>query len=390
MKILRNNLRIAPTKEFFLLQSLRSFSSAAFSLFPPIYFSMIGLGHATTSFIQLGMIFLVFIVSLFLANLIERFDENKIFFYALLVTSLVYLSFIFTDKIFIFILLLVSLRVLEKISTNVNSVLFRDINTSKNFTKNRSLLSIVENISWLIGPILFGIILKNYGQNGLLYSCFGLSLVCFIVLFVYPIKTKNKERESIDTNVLVNIRSFFKNKGLYESYLFRLSLKIWYSVQYFFIPYFMIEKGFAENHVGWFLGLAAIPLLITQAKIPYFRKKFGLRKIFFSAHLLLSIIAISSFIFHEQFIIILGLFLIGGFAFGFLETLPEVHFFESLKSELDEEKYISIYSSAENLGDLISKALTGILFIFLPFKYIFIPLLISALLMVKTSTNMKT
>lgn len=389
MKKIHDHLFLNSSKEFFLINFLNGLANAGFVLFPPIYFSLIGLGDSITSFIQFGIVFLVFICSFFLANFIERFNEYKIFLFAFLGISLTYLSFALSSSIFVFIFLLVLLSILKKIRVDVSAVLFRDMSTIKEYVKNRSKLSMIGNISWIFGPIVFGLILKTYGETSLLFMCMALALTCFILLLRFPFKTKVKKRIKIDANVRANISSFLKNKGLRRAYMFRFSLRVWYSVQFFFIPYFMIQKGFGEDHVGFFIGAIGIPLVIIQAKLASLRRKFGLRKIFAAVYTLLILVAAASFIFEGEFMVILAVFFIGGFAFACLEVLPEIYFFESLESDLDEEKYISIFSSASNLASMIGQILIGTLFVFLPFQYMFILLLVLSLYMLKLSLNLK-
>jgi MFS family permease len=374
MPLLAKSLfHLKPTYELVISQVLFALGYAVAIVGIPLYFVHIGLSDSLigifTGFISMMMI----VTSLYLPPVLERYNQRKLLIYSAFLASISFVGFGFTHSVILSVLILTLAQGSLHANYSALIVLFKDSTRSvEEFTKDTGLLGSFNNLGWFVGPMLGGLALSEFGFRGLFLLAGSLTLLGGLYVLLFPFRTVNKHRLTIDGDIKANIRYYLSKKHLRLAYLQKLGVDLWWGVVWTFIPIFMLRGGYNGASIGLFLSLSQLPLFLFEFKTVGYVAKYGFKKIFIYSYISLTLICFFSFLsLSSHLSVALGLILLGSLALSFLEPITDLFFFSKL-SALEEEKAYPTYSTAEPLGGMLAKILPGIALAFFYDKAIFI------------------
>lgn len=205
------------------------------------------------------------------------------------------------------------------ISYPVYYVLMTEIVEIKNLPRAISIHSLQFNLSRMIGPLLFGILVTYIGIEG----CFLLNAISFLPFLIFLLKQKDKKikkdksNENIQENILAGLRYIKSDKILF------LSIIIIFTFSFLILPYLgilpYIIKNFLEDNpkalsyimtsigIGSITGAIIISFISREVKKVF--ERFIISGFFFS--LLLGLFSFSqSLLFHIITTFFLGLLMV--------------------------------------------------------------------------------
>ncbi|MEK6898108.1 MAG: MFS transporter [Nanoarchaeota archaeon] len=312
---------------------------------------------------------LAFVFFFVFVPLIEKVNKVKLYFVSVFLSGVVYLVFFINRNFIIFVILSVIITALYSFRFTSFGIIVKDKSDKKNLSRNVALMFVFANISWVIGPLIAGLIFVEFGIPVIfLISSVFLFLAAFLFR-ISKIHDSNIERK-INTRVFENFFEFFKDKDRVVTYILQAGVAFWWVLIYLYIPLLILESNINESWIGIFLFAVAVPLIIFEYSFAKLSEKYGSRKFFEAGFLILSFIALLSFFFSNIFVI-LSLLVLASVGVAMLEPTAESHFFDILKNKKEENRFYGPYNTSLEVGLVIGKIIPAIFLLFLPMKYIF-------------------
>jgi len=224
-------------------------------------------------------------------------------------------------------------------------------------------------MAWVLGPLIAGYLLSSFGFN--LVFVFSAILICLALLVIRISRVKDvSTKKRADVNVWKNFLVFFKNKKRVFAYLLSGGVTVWWSLIYVFVPVYIVESGFSELLVGYFLFAVAVPLVFSEFYFSKVASKKGFKKLFRNGYF---IIALSSLIcfFVSNIYVLLLILVLGSVGMGMLESTTEAYFFDILGKN-QHLRFYGPFNTADSSLSLIAKLGASAVLFLLPFQYLFL------------------
>ncbi|MFH1501110.1 MAG: MFS transporter [archaeon] len=321
-------------------------------------------GFATTLFT-----FISFLSYFCLIPILERYSKSKLYFLSLFVFFVSYLIFAFYSNFPLVIILGVVMAIFVSLRISAFGIIVRDKSKDEEVSKNEGWIYTIFNFGWFIGPLFAGYIASMFGfKTVFLYSAVAIFLT-LVFLKLFKIKDDRKEKR-IDYNIFKVSLDYFRNKERVFAYLTGGGVNFWLALIYVFIPVYIIESGFSDIWVGIFLAGVVIPTILTEYYFGKLAGRKGFKKMFFIGYLILSIAALLCFFFSNVYYISL-IIIFSGFGASMIEPTTESYFFDVVNKK-QRDRYYGPYNTSIDVGNGIATLVSGIILLFLPFKFIFL------------------
>ena len=321
--------------------------------------SSVGLFSTLISFVAL----VAFII---LVHVIEKYQEEKVYFYSLLISIFILFLYAVVNSFTIVIIISLAYIILAVLRAESFGIIFRNESQTRNLGKNEGLIYTLSNIGLILGPLTAALLLKIYNVNRLFII---ISLVALVSLFIFSFYKHKSRKYKLNYNLFTGIKYFFKNPDLRNLYISGIGVSIWWGFVFIYVPLHMVRNGLDKSQVGIFFFLAMIPLLFE-----YFvgkkSDKVGIKSFIVSGYFIISIFALIAFIMNNIYLVLLAIIL-ASFGSAFIDPTRETGFFK-LISKKEQERYYGIFLTNVEVGLLLGKFIPALLLIFLPFSYIFI------------------
>ncbi len=366
----KHRKKLSKSNELIFVRFFTAIGLACIDTIWALYMESFGLNESTIGFIS-GFLVLFSILMTFVSiPVIEKFNQNKLLFFSLIVTAVAYFSIAFFNSLWIFLLMALLLTIAAVFRIDCFDILFRDSTSKKDLNKEEGLLYTFINLGWLIGPIIAGIIILRYGLLKVFYIASLFFILGVIVYWSMHLKSNIKKRKKIDSNPIENIVSYFKNKKLHLPYIMASGIEVWWALVYVYVPLFMIKNSLTEGHVSIFMAFIIVPLVLMEFLVGKLSEKTGFKIMFTSGYLGLTIASI--LLFFTNFIGAQMVILIFACAFvGFLEPIQDTYFFKNVTKK-EEEKYYPIFATSSDIGSFIGKMGLAVTLVFLPSNFVYL------------------
>ncbi len=327
----------------------------------------------------------VALVSFFIFTpLIQKYSENKIYFYALLVSIFVLMFIAFNENFYLLIILAVVYVMMSVLRAETFGIMFRNESKTKVLGKNEGLIYTLSNVGWIIGSLFVVVLLTSYNiSNVFIFS----ALFSFLGLVIFLLYRRNQKKEkNYEMNILKNIKDFFKNNNLRNLYLTSFGVSCWLGFIFIYMPLYITENNLSASFVGTFIFIFLLPHLLQ-----YFigrKSDFIGTKIFINlGYLIMGVFTLLAFIANN---INLVLFFLVMASFGVAMILPtkEIHFFKMIKKK-EEEKYYGIFLTHIEVGLLLGKLVPALILLKFPFKITFFVLAVIIFIFLLLSLKLK-
>lgn len=301
--------------------------------------------------------------------LIERTKKSRMLYFSLFFISLSYISFIFIKDLYMFILAASILTILTTLRISSFGIMVKDKSSNSTLDRNEGLMYTFLNISWTLGPLVAGFIVKIYGINAVFIS----ASIFIILAFLIGTSTRlhdNHIQKKVDDKLMKNFFEFFKNKKRVQAYIIGSGATLWWILIFLYIPLYIVEQGLGEIFIGYFLFAVSLPLIILEYRFSNMTKKHGYRRLFAIGYLIPALAALACFFIVNEFAI-LGLLVFASIGLAMLEPTTESYFFK-ISSKHDQQRFYSPFNTRMDVGGFIGKVVPSLIILFLPFKFIFL------------------
>lgn len=321
--------------------------------------SLVGL--ITSLFIAISFLSYFFIIPI-----IEKRNKLRIVVYTSVIIALIYFSYAFITNLYVFIIISCILSVISPLRISAMGLIVKSNSQKKKLSRSEGFIYTIYNISFFLGPLIGGIILRNYGIK-YIFAIFPVIFLTGIWILKSAKLNEGGQKKKIDTNLIKNLMDFFKDKDRAKAYLFHSGVNFWWSLIYIFIPLMMI-KTLDEYWVGIFLAFIALPLILFEVPFAARVGRSGYKKMFFLGFLIPAIISVLCFIFFNIWFMMIALIL-ASVGLAMLEPTTESYFFDLSKGKED-QRFYSPYNTAIDTGSLVGRLLPALVLLFLDIKYV--------------------
>jgi len=376
------NLHIQKSTGLAFVRFFVSFALAAIMTIWAIYLYNFGLSKSTIGFISSIFLIVSICASFFSIPILEKYNQRKLIIICLIISAVGFGCLSFVTNLYLFLAIYFVLVITAVIRVNAGDIIFRDNTEDGKLNRQMATMFCIINFAWLIGPLIAGFFLLEYGLRSVFLAASGFYILALILFLILKIAPQQKNRDGLDKHPLLNLINFIKDKKLRAPYLISMGLQVWWGFVYVYIPLFIINAGLSEGSVSIFISFLVIPLIIFEYFVGKNSEKFGFKKFFKYGFFLLCLISLTLFFVNDIYLQ-LALVVIASVAASFIEPIDGAFFFKQVK-KLDEEKYYPIFTTSKDLGAAVGKFVPAIALLFLPnsFAYLVISILMGLFLII--------
>jgi MFS family permease len=237
----------------------------------------------------------------------------------------------------------------------------------------------LSNIMLVISPILISVLIKDSDYQLIyIYSLFFI-IPIYLIMKRYFRKWKIPPAEHFKLRETMAV--YFQNKNLYDIFVCNFLLQTFYAFMVIYSPIYLSKFiGFSWSQIGVMFTIMLLPFVLFELPIGELAdKKYGEKEIMTIGFLIMGLATIFvSFITIKDFLfwtIILFLTRTGA---SLVEITADSYFFKQVRS--NQSNIISFYRMARSLSFIVAPILATVIFEFMQFKYIFLILGISVLI----------
>lgn len=324
---------------------------------------------ALTGIISAGLTVFSIISFFLFIPLIERSDKGKLFFMSLFLLAVSYLLISLSKNLWVFLIFAVFLVGVQTVRLSTFGIIIKDKSLKGETSSNEGMIYTFLNIGYVIGPLIAGYVLASHGINKVFFLASIFIFFSLVVLKVFKVVDHSKLRKP-HTDILKNFISFFKDKNRVRAYILGGGATTWWVLIYLFMPLFIINSGFSNSLVGYFLFAIAIPLILFEYKFSSMVGKYGFKRIFSIGFLIGGVLTAVCFFFTNP-LIIFSLLVLSAVGMAMLEPTTEAYFLETVSSR-DASRFFGPYNTTRDLNQMTAKIIPSLLVLFLPFKAVFL------------------
>lgn len=350
-------------KTFTLLGLLFFFGYSLDTLVSPIYLKEF-LKDDKIIGIYVSIRYLIMLITcLYCAKLYTDFSKVKILLITLFVRVFAMIGMGLSEYLIIYI----PFDILDIITYSISMIglglFIADLSTSKTLAKNEGRYYSIANIGIFLGPIVGGIIAKEYGKGFAFFSAAGVNALILIYLFIrcYFLeegKIHHKKHKNQLEEMWKDTKVYFKNKDRVKAFLMSVGLHVWWGIT-IYKSLTILNKGFSPTTFGIVMGISYLPLIINEIIVGKKVVKNGVMMFFSRGFLFCGVSAISFTLFDSMPFLLLIMFMLSNIGASYIEPLQEIYLFKACKTK-DREKFLSLFNTAKSLGIMITPGLASI------------------------------
>ncbi|MFA5773108.1 MAG: MFS transporter [Candidatus Paceibacterota bacterium] len=341
-----------------------------------------------------------YVNSTFLTNIISEKYVGILFTIASLVTLLLLSKSSnilkhFGNKRLTLILLLVNMLSLAGMITSANPyivgasfVLFVSTNTQilfcidifiqhfgdkKTVGKNRGLYLTIINLAWMASPLLAAFLITKEGGYKTIYILAFATVIIMTIGLMFSVKTF-KDRTYKKTPFLETYRYLKTNHHMLAIAIINFILQFFYAWMVVYTPIYLYQHiGLEWGQIGIIFTIMLTPFVIFGFPIGILIDKYHVSKrtLLYIGFIIISVSTLLIAGITTKNVILWGAVLfITRVGASIIETTSEIYFFTHIKEE--EAYLLSVFRDMMPVAYIIAPLISTLIFIFLPFKFLFI------------------
>lgn len=307
------------------------------------------------------------------ANILKHFGNKKLTLILLLVNMLSIVEMITSKNPYI-----VGASFVAFVSTNTQILFCIDIfiehfGNKKTIGKNRGLYLTIINLAWMASPLIASFLITKKGGYTTIYIVAFITTIIMTIGLLFSVKTF-KDKTYKKTPFLETYKYLKTNSHMLAITMINFILQFFYAWMVVYTPIYLNENvGLSWGQIGIIFTIMLSPFVFLGLPIGILIDKYHIKK---KTLLCIGfiIISISTYLIAgmtTKSILLWGLLLfttrIGA---SIIETTSEIYFFSHIKEE--ETYLLSIFRDMNPVAYIIAPLISTFIFVFFPFKFLFI------------------
>lgn len=252
-------------------------------------------------------------------------------------------------------------------------VFIEHFGNNKTVGKNRSLYLMLINVAWMLSPLIASFLITKEGGYKTIYIIAFITTVIMTIGLLFSVKTF-KDKTYKKTPFLETYRFLKTNHHMLAITTINFILQFFYAWMVVYTPIYLFEHiGFGWAQIGIIFTIMLAPFVFFGLPIGILIDKYHVSKRVL-LYIGFVIISVSTFIIagiNTKSILVWALVLfttrVGA---TIIETTSEIYFFTHVKEE--ETYLLSVFRDMAPVAYIIAPLISTLIFIFLPFNYLFI------------------
>jgi MFS family permease len=264
------------------------------------------------------------------------------------------------------------------ISTNTQILLCIDVfiehfGDNNTIGKNRSLYLTLINLAWLFSPLIASFLITKEGGYKTIYIVAFITTVIMTIGLSLLVKKNYRDKTYKKTPFLETYRFLKTNKHMLAITIINFILQFFYAWMVVYTPIYLFENiGFGWGQIGIIFTIMLTPFVLFGLPIGILIDKYHVSKRIL-LYIGFVIISVSTFIIagmNTKSIILWAVVLfVTRVGATIIETTSEIYFFTHIKEE--ETYLLSVFRDMVPIAYIIAPLISTLIFIFLPFNYLF-------------------
>jgi MFS family permease len=239
--------------------------------------------------------------------------------------------------------------------------------------KTRGLYLMIISLAWMISPLITVAFIDKAGGYIYVYILSFITAIIMIFGLLFSVKTF-KDKVYKKTPFIETFRELKKNKHILAITIINFLLQFFYAWMIIYTPLYLHEHiGLKWEQIGIIFAIMLSPFVLFNMPIGIIIDKKYIRKrtLLYMGIIIMSLSTLFIPFISTQSIIIWALLLfITRTGASLIETTSEIYFFSHIKEE--DASMLSIFRDMNPIAFIIAPLLSTLVFIFLPFEYLFI------------------
>jgi len=243
----------------------------------------------------------------------------------------------------------------------------------KKIGKTRGLYLTIINLAWMLSPLIAAFLITKEGGYKAIYNLAFFMVTLMTIGLIFSVKSF-KDKVYRKTPFLETFKYLKTNKHMLAIVTINFLLQFFYAWMVVYTPIYLYEHiGLGWSQIGIIFTIMLAPFVLLGLPIGIWIDKYHISKRTL-LYIGFAIIIISTFLIpgiKTQSIIVWGAVLfmtrVGA---TIIETTSEIYFFTHIKEE--ETYLLSVFRDMVPVAYIIAPLISTLIFIFLPFKFLFI------------------
>lgn len=242
----------------------------------------------------------------------------------------------------------------------------------KTIGKNRGLYLTIINIAWMASPLIASFLIVKEGGYQIIYFVALIATLLMSIGLVFLTKTF-KDSIYKKTPFLETYRYLKTNSHMLAITVINFLLQFFYAWMVVYTPIYLYKHiGLGWEQIGIIFTIMLAPFVIFSFPIGVLIDRYHVKK---RTLLFIGILIISIFTFIVTFITTKNIYLWGLVLFltrtgaTMIETTSEIYFFTHIKEE--DTYLLGVFRDMGPVAYIVAPALATMIFIYLPFQYLF-------------------
>lgn len=307
------------------------------------------------------------------ANILKFFGNKKLTLWLLLVNMLSLVGMITSKNPYI-----IGVSFIVFISTNTQIMFCIDIfiqhfGNKKTIGKNRGLYLTIINLAWMASPMIAAFLITKEGGYKAIYILAFIATIIMTIGLFFSVKTF-KDRTYKKTPFLETYRYLKTNRHMLAITVINFILQFFYAWMVVYTPIYLYQHiGLTWDKIGIIFTIMLAPFVIFSFPVGILIDKYHVKK---RTLLYIGFIIISLSTFLISRVSTANILIWGAILFStrvgasIIETTSEIYFFTHIKEE--EAYLLGVFRDMTPVAYIIAPLLSTLIFIFLPFKSLFI------------------
>ncbi len=307
------------------------------------------------------------------STILKHFGNRRFIIGSLVINMIALIGLITSTNPYIIAIGFISLLTTNTLVFLSIDIFIEHFGNPKNIGKTRGLFLTIINLAWVISPLITGLLITQEGGYRTMYIVAFTMMMVMTIGLIFSVKTF-KDRIYERTPFIKTFKYLKSHPRISSIVIINLILRFFYALMVIYTPIYLSKHiGFDWSQIGVIFTIMLTPFVILGLPVGILIDRYHIKKTTL-LYIGFIIISISTLIISGVTVknialwsLILFFTRVGA---SIIETTSEVYFFTHIKEE--EAYLLGVFRDMGPLSFIIAPLIGTLVFIFLPFKYIFV------------------
>ncbi len=307
------------------------------------------------------------------SNILKYFGNKRLTLWLLLANMLSLFGMITSKNPYI-----ISTAFVVFVSTNTQILFCIDIfiehfGNKKTIGKNRGLYLTIINLAWMLSPLLTSYLITKEGGYKTIYILAFITTIIMTLGLLFSVQ-KFKDKSYKKTPFLETYRYLKTNHHMLAITVINFILQFFYAWMVVYTPIYLYQHiGLGWGQIGIIFTIMLSPFVIFGIPVGILVDKYHVKKrtLLYIGFIIISISTFLISMITTKSVVLWSIILFTTrLGASIIETTSEIYFFTHVREE--EAYLLSVFRDMTPVAYIVAPLLSTVLFIFLPFNFLFI------------------